>query len=116
VDRRYSPRFVGEVRCATTGFGSSWKLSGGRAWCSAPTNVSKNRQVRRAINRRARASAAGRGFARTASLERLIQRATKGDITHSARKGRTTGQTSGRTAATTAAAAVASATPPLMRR
>ena len=30
---------VGEVRWATTGLGSSWKLSGGRAWSSGPTNV-----------------------------------------------------------------------------
>ena len=31
VASRYSPMFVGEVRCATTGAGSSWKLSGGSA-------------------------------------------------------------------------------------
>ena len=58
VASRYMPMFVGEVRCATTGLGSSWKLSGGRAWSSGPTNVSKNRQVRRAIRRSAATSAA----------------------------------------------------------
>ena len=42
---------VGDVRWATTGSGSSWKLSGGRAWSSGPTKVSKNRQVRRATQR-----------------------------------------------------------------
>ena len=31
VASRYIPMFVGEVRCATTGSGSSWKLSGGSA-------------------------------------------------------------------------------------
>ncbi len=33
--------FVGEVRWATVGSGISWKLSGGRAWSSAPMKVSK---------------------------------------------------------------------------
>ena len=47
VASRYIPMFVGEVRWATTGVGSSWKLSGGRPWSSGPTNVSKNRHVRR---------------------------------------------------------------------
>ena len=51
VASRYIPMFVGEVRCATTGPGSSWKLSGGSPWSSGPTNVSKNRQVRRAVRR-----------------------------------------------------------------
>jgi hypothetical protein len=39
---------VGDVRWATTGFGASWKLSGGSMWSSGVTNVSKKRQVRRA--------------------------------------------------------------------
>ena len=39
---------VGEVRCATTGFGSSWKLSGGSIRSSGVTKVSKKRQVLRA--------------------------------------------------------------------
>jgi hypothetical protein len=49
--------FVGDVRCATTGLGVSWKLSGGKAWSSGVTNVAKYRHVRRAINRSAPASA-----------------------------------------------------------
>ena len=44
--------FVGEVRWATSGAGSSWKLSGGRALSAGPTKVSKKRQVRRPIRRR----------------------------------------------------------------
>ena len=52
---------VGEVRCAIAGFGSSWKLSGGSMWSSAVTNVSKKRQVRRAISRSACVSAAETG-------------------------------------------------------
>ena len=34
VASRYRPILVGDVRCATTGCGSSWKLSGGRQWSS----------------------------------------------------------------------------------
>ena len=34
VARRYIPMFVGDVRWATVGSGSSWKLSGGRPWSS----------------------------------------------------------------------------------
>src|SRR5262245_5851101 len=41
---------VGEVRRATTGCGSSWKLSGGSRLFSAVTKVSKNRHVRRAMS------------------------------------------------------------------
>src|SRR5262245_45483693 len=43
--------FVGEVRWATTGIGSSWKLSGGSQLSSGPTKVSKNLQVLRATLR-----------------------------------------------------------------
>src|SRR5207245_1026678 len=86
-ESRYSPRFVGEVRCATTGFGSSWKLSGGRACSSGPTNVAKNRHVRRAINRRARASPDDSGVVLAVSRGRLIHRATAGDAAHSSSKG-----------------------------
>ena len=35
---------VGEVRMATTGSGSAWKLSGASQWVAAPTNRSKKRQ------------------------------------------------------------------------
>jgi methyl-accepting chemotaxis protein len=37
-------KIVGDVRGATTGSGSSWKLSGASQLVSAPTNRSKNRQ------------------------------------------------------------------------
>ncbi len=50
--------FVGDVRCSTTGLGSSWKLSGGSPWSSGPTKASKNPQVRRAVRRSACASVA----------------------------------------------------------
>ncbi len=45
VERSRRPTFVGDVRCATTGWGSSWKLSGGRALSSLPAKASKNLQV-----------------------------------------------------------------------
>ena len=35
TDRRYRPILVGEVRWATAGTGSSWKLSGGSMWSAA---------------------------------------------------------------------------------
>ena len=41
---------VGDVRCATTGAGSSWKLSGGRDGRPTPTKVSKKCHVRRAVS------------------------------------------------------------------
>ena len=41
VDSKPSPMLVGEVRRASMGPGYSWKLSGGRWWLSAFTNVSK---------------------------------------------------------------------------
>ena len=44
---------MGEVRWATTGFGVSWKLSGGSEFSAGTTNVSKKRQVRRAMRRSA---------------------------------------------------------------
>ena len=53
TERRYRPRLVGEVRWASAGTGSSWKLSGGSMLSAAVTKVSKNRQVRRAISRSA---------------------------------------------------------------
>ncbi len=41
IDSRYRPRLVGEVRWASTGLGSSWKLSGGSMLSAGVTNVSK---------------------------------------------------------------------------
>src|SRR6266545_367764 len=43
---------VGEVRCATTATGCSWKLSGGSQLSSGPTYSSKNAQVFRDTLRR----------------------------------------------------------------
>src|SRR2546427_3970795 len=104
--------FVGDVRCATTGLGVSWKLSGGNEWSSGPTNVAKNRHVRRATSRRARASAAESGWAGAVLRGTLIQRATAGDTIHSIKNGAAAGQASGCPHATATAAATASATPP----
>ena len=42
------PMLVGEVRCATTAVGCSWKLSGGNQFDSALTNCSKKSHVFRA--------------------------------------------------------------------
>ena len=70
---------VGDVRCATTGRGSSWKLSGGSELSSCVTNVSKKRQLFRAVARmRCRSSPLScSGCPVTAG--RLIQRATAGE-------------------------------------
>src|SRR5438093_7616556 len=116
VDNRYSPMFVGDVRCATIGLGVSWKLSGGNAWSSAPTNVAKNRHVRRATRRRSRASAADSGRVGAVLRGTLIQRATAGDAIHRSSQGSAAGQASGRPHAPATAAAEASATPPPIRR
>ncbi len=75
---------VGEVRWASTGAGSSWKLSGGSMWSTGVTKVSKNRQVRRAISRRARASAVEIGSRPATRGDRLAQRAMAGEAIHSA--------------------------------
>src|SRR5271170_1996014 len=107
--------FVGEVRCATTGTGSSWKLSGGRKFSWAVTNVSKNRHVRRESARRARTCSGesiswseGRGG-------RLIQCATAGAAIHRAMKGKTAYKAWGRTSHTVMKAAKANITPSAMR-
>ena len=116
VDSTYSPMFVGDVRCATTGLGASWKLSGGKPWSSGPTNVAKNRHVRRAINRRARASSNDSCSALAIRRGTLMKRATAGAASHSSRNGSAAGHASGRIHATATVAAAASATPPAMRR
>ena len=87
VDRRYRPRLVGEVRCASAGTGSSWKLSGGSMWSAAVTKVSKNRQVRRAISRRACASASDTDIRPALRGGRLVQRAIAGEAIHRAASG-----------------------------
>ena len=65
---------VGEVRCATTGFGSSWKLSGGSAWSSGATNVSKKRQVRARDAHGVGARRSGERVGRRRGSGRLTQR------------------------------------------
>ena len=79
IDSRYRPMLVGDVRWATTGCGSSWKLSGGSQWSSGPTNLSKNRHVRRAIRRSAMASAADSWRPADSARRLLTDRAIAGD-------------------------------------
>ena len=69
---------VGEVRCATTGFGSSWKLSGGSMLSAGVTKVSKKRQVRRAIRRRSRVSGSDIARRRATAGRRLDHSASAG--------------------------------------
>ena len=88
--------FVGDVRCATTALGVSWKLSGGKSWSSGVTNVAKYRHVRRAINRSVAASASVSGSVVAVARGKLIQRATAGAAAHSRRKGIAAGQACGR--------------------
>src|SRR4029077_19092418 len=70
---------VGEVRWATTGRGSSWKLSGGSQLSSAVTNVSKKRQLRRAAVRMICRSSAVSFSGGRVRIGRLIKRATAGE-------------------------------------
>src|SRR5579864_4212380 len=93
--------FVGEVRWATVGRGSSWKLSGGRKVSSGPTKVSKKRHVRRAVERRIWRSAAERISAGDGRGGRLTQRAASGESTHASTNGAAIAVLSGRAMATT---------------
>src|SRR4051812_619400 len=87
VDSRYIPMLVGDVRWATTGAGSSWKLSGGSQLSDAPTNVSKKSHVRRAVRRSDSISPEVSWAAATTEAGVLTTRATNGDSSHSARNG-----------------------------
>ena len=107
---------VGDVRCATTGFGSSWKLSGGRKLSSGPTKVSKNRQVRRAVARRVATSCGDMVGVLDTRGGWLTHRATRGDRAHSTTNGPAIAQAPGRMNATSAAAARASTSAPAIRR
>ena len=107
---------VGDVRCATAGAGSSWKLSGGSQWSSGPTNVSKNRHVRRAMRRSASWSVAESRSATDSGGGRLTRRATTGDSSHRATNGRAIHPAPGFAARTSTAMAAASATPPAIWR
>ena len=90
IDRRYSPILVGDVLWATTGFGVSWKLSGGSMLSAAVTNVSKKRQVRRATSRSAVASLPLTARLAAAPGGRLARQATRGETVHSASSGAAT--------------------------
>ncbi|MNZ64940.1 hypothetical protein D3C78_831200 [compost metagenome] len=63
---------VGDVRCATTGFGCCWKLSGGRWFSSGVTKVSKKRQVCRAISRSSSLSVGNRALCQSSAGGRLL--------------------------------------------
>src|SRR5271167_4092435 len=95
-----------------TGFGSSWKLSGGSMRSSAVTKVSKNPQVRRAARRRNWESGAETGLWTATFGERLVQRATAGETAHSARNGIGNAQEPRPTQPIKAAAPTARATAP----
>ena len=88
TDSRYRPRLVGDVRWAISGTGSSWKLSGGSMLSPTVTKVSKNRHVRRAVRRSARASATLTGNCPAITGDRLAQRAIPGTAAQSAANGR----------------------------
>src|SRR3954452_11233396 len=81
--------FVGDVRWAGPLGGCSWTLSGGRWLSAGPTNVSKNRQVRRAtVRRKAESCSDNRG--RAARSGRLSHQAAAGDTSHNAATGTAT--------------------------
>src|SRR3546814_10598693 len=107
---------VGDVRCATTGFGSSWKLSGGSALSDGVTNVSKKRHVRRAMRRNSRASESDTEDRLVTVDDRLVHRASAGAISHSSKKGKTSGQDDGASARAPAAMNDPSAVPPAIFR
>ena len=106
---------VGDVRCATTGAGSSWKLSGGSQLSAGVTKVSKYRHVRRAVRRSARASASETPARRSGAGGRLIHRATAGETSQSATKGAATGHAPRPNSSATIKAATATPSAPIMR-
>src|SRR5713226_4636138 len=97
------------------GFGSSWKLSGGRKFSAVETKVSKKRHVRREVKRRALESPEDSGSRSGSRGGRLIQRATAGAQTHKRANGIATGNDECLPNATTAIAAIASSTLAIMR-
>src|SRR5205807_7444904 len=80
---------VGEVRAATVGVGSSWKLSGGSQFSSAVTKVSKKCQVLRAM-RRSRVNCSTLSSGVGCSMGRLIHHAIQGAVSQRAKNGRAT--------------------------
>jgi hypothetical protein len=112
ADSRYRPMLVGDVRWATTGCGSSWKLSGGR-WCSAavtqvvevaPGPTGREAQV-------ARVAVARGGERARACGEVLRARAVRGAVIQSRLKATATPAASGARSGTAASVAAPSATP-----
>src|SRR5689334_12228882 len=77
---------VGDVREATSGEGSSWKLSGGSQFSLSLTKVSKKCQVLRAA-RRKNASCSPVNETGAASMARLSHQAMKGAANHARKKG-----------------------------
>ncbi len=107
---------VGDVRWATVGFGSSWKLSGGRKASSGPTKVSKKRQVRRAVERRTWRSEGERSCVVDGRGGRLTQRAASGERAQTSANGAAIAACSGRRSAMRAPAATARVTGARIRR
>ena len=105
---------VGDVRCATVGAGASWKLSGGSQLSSGVTKVSKYRHVRRAVRRRAWASASEIAARLSGAGGRLIHRATAGEISQSATMGAAAGHAPRPNSSVTIRAARATPSAPIM--
>src|SRR5664279_5856998 len=79
--------FVGEVRSAITGLGSSWKLSGGSQFSCALTKVSKKCHVLRALTRKNPSCSADK-FAGTRAIGWLIHHAIHGETNHRQKTGK----------------------------
>ncbi|CAM5298815.1 hypothetical protein RLIN73S_03140 [Rhodanobacter lindaniclasticus] len=102
--------FVGEVREAITGPGSSCRLSGGSQCSAALTWLSKNAQVCRASVRRKRVCAA-LGTKVSGRRDWLTHQAIVGDSSHNASNGHASHSTIGRCSASSTASSSASAGP-----
>src|SRR5688572_32270495 len=99
---------VGDVRCATLGTGSAWKLSGGSQLSSGPTKVSKYAHVRRASPRRKTSWLGFRRGSRRAS-GRLNHQVMPGADNHRASTGAAHANAAGRDTASPTRVAVATA-------
>src|SRR6476620_12041624 len=86
--------FVGEVRAATVGVGSSRKLSAGSQCSSAVTKVSKKCQVLRAM-RWSKVSCSRLSSGAGCSMGRLIHHAIQGATSQRTKNGRATIQRDG---------------------
>ncbi len=108
--------FVGDVRCATTGRGSSWKLSGGSPLSSGPTNVSKNSQVRRAVRRSVSTSSVERFSTVELGRRKADPLAIRGANNHTTTNGAASDAASGSRTHTAPAVAAAITTLPAICR